>query len=112
MDGSGANGKPLAKNVRRLVHLDVPGAGQVFVAGDYAYIGHLPNKLGLGTSVVDVSDPRKPKVVASIDATSLASCWTVGRVEAAKKSTNETSPSSVAHMVSGPMRPCAIRAAP
>ena len=67
MDGSGPNGKPLAKNVKRLGHLDLPGAGQVFVAGDYAYIGHLPNKPGLGTSVVDVSDPGKPKVVASIE---------------------------------------------
>jgi hypothetical protein len=67
MDASGANGKPLAKNVKRLGHLDLPGAGQVYVAGEYAYIGHLPNKPGLGTSVVDVSDPTRPKVVASID---------------------------------------------
>jgi hypothetical protein len=67
MDASGADGKPLAKNVRRLGHLDLPGAGQVYVAGDYAYIGHLPNKPGLGTSVVDVSDPTKPRVVAQID---------------------------------------------
>ena len=63
MDASGPDRKPLAKNVKRLGHLDLPGAGQVYVAGDYAYIGHLPNKAGLGTSVVDVSDPRKPKVV-------------------------------------------------
>ena len=67
MDASGPDGKPLAKNIKRLGHLDLPGAGQVYVAGDYAYIGHLPNKPGLGTSVVDVSDPTRPKLVASID---------------------------------------------
>jgi len=26
----------LARNVTRLSHLDLPGAGQVYVAGDYA----------------------------------------------------------------------------
>jgi hypothetical protein len=67
MDGSASSGKPLTKNVKRLGHLDLPGAGQVFVAGNYAYIGHLPNKLGLGTSIVDVSDPTKPRVVSSLD---------------------------------------------
>ncbi len=66
MDAATTDGKPLARNVTRLGHLDLPGAGQVFVAGSHAYIGHLPNKAGLGTSVVDVSDPRAPKVVAQI----------------------------------------------
>ena len=57
---------PLSRNVTRLAHLDLPGAGQVYVHGDYAYIGHLPNRQNLGTSIVDVSDPRKPKVVSQI----------------------------------------------
>ena len=57
----------LACNVTRLAHLDLPGAGQVYVDGDYAYIGHLPNKAGLGTSIVDVADPRKPRVVSQIN---------------------------------------------
>jgi hypothetical protein len=57
----------LARNVRRLGHLDLPGAGQVTVAGYHAYVGHIPNKQNLGTSIVDVSDPRKPKVVAQIN---------------------------------------------
>jgi hypothetical protein len=57
---------PLARNVKRLAHLDLPGAGQVYVAGDYAYIGHIPNKQQLGTSILDVSDPRKPRVVSQI----------------------------------------------
>ncbi|HTP96866.1 MAG TPA: hypothetical protein VMK05_13535 [Burkholderiales bacterium] len=65
MDGT--SNPALAHNVKRIAHLDLPGAGQVYVAGDYAYIGHLPNKAGLGTSIVDIADPRKPRIVAQID---------------------------------------------
>jgi hypothetical protein len=36
--------KPLARNVVHLSHPDLPGARQVFVTGDYAYVGHIPNK--------------------------------------------------------------------
>ena len=32
------------------VSLDLPGAGQIAVAGDFAYVGHIPNKLRLGSS--------------------------------------------------------------
>src|SRR5580765_7727534 len=56
----------LARNVRRLGHLDLAGAGQVCVAGKYAYVGHLPNKNNLGTSIIDVSEPGNPRVVATI----------------------------------------------
>ena len=51
----------LARNVRRIGHLDLPGAGQVNVAGHYAYVGHIPNKQQLGTSIVDISDPANPR---------------------------------------------------
>ena len=59
-------GRALAHNVTPVSHLDLPGAGQVYVAGNYAYIGHLPNPQQLGTSILDVSDPRKPRVVSQI----------------------------------------------
>ena len=49
----------LAHNVTRLSHLDLPGAGQVYVDGNYAYIGHIPNEQQLGTSIIDVSDPQQ-----------------------------------------------------
>ena len=58
---------PLSRNVTRLGHLDLPGSGQVYVQDNYAYLGHLPNKAGLGTSIIDISDPRKPKVVSQIN---------------------------------------------
>ena len=63
----------LARNVRRLGHLDLPGAGQVTIAGKHAYVGHIPNKHNLGTSIVDIADPAKPRLVATVtldDATS------------------------------------------
>src|SRR3954469_8980739 len=56
----------LARNVTRLSRLELPGAGQVCVAGGYAYVGHIPNTKRLGTSILDVSDPRNPRVVSQI----------------------------------------------
>ncbi len=56
----------LARNVRRIGHVDLPGAGQVTIAGNYAYVGHIPNKENLGTSIVDISDPKNPRVVAAV----------------------------------------------
>jgi len=57
---------PLARKVRRLGHLHLAGAGQVAVVGTHAYVGHIPNADQLGTSIVDISDPRQPRVVATI----------------------------------------------
>ncbi len=54
----------LARNVRRLGHLDLPGGGQVVVDGKYAYVGHM--KPPHGTSIIDISDPKNPKVVGEI----------------------------------------------
>src|SRR6266446_6545435 len=56
----------VARNVRRVAHLDLMGAGQVTVAGDYAYIGHITNQEGLGTTILDVSDPANPRTVSTI----------------------------------------------
>jgi hypothetical protein len=56
----------LARNVRRIGHIDLPGAGQVTVAGRHAYVGHIPNKNHLGTSIIDIADPTNPRVVATI----------------------------------------------
>jgi len=57
---------PLSRNIRRLGHLDLAGAGQVTVAGHYAYVGHIPNKQHLGTTIVDIADPSNPRVVATV----------------------------------------------
>ena len=63
---SAVNNGELSRNVRRLGHLDLAGAGQVTVAGRYAYVGHIPNKANLGTTILDVSDPVNPRIVATI----------------------------------------------
>src|SRR6478672_10982799 len=55
-----------AHRVRRLGHLDLAGAGQVTVSGRYAFVGHIPNKQNLGTTIVDIADPSNPKVVATV----------------------------------------------
>src|SRR4051812_36024041 len=59
-------GDAVAKNIRRIGHLDLMGAGQVTVAGTYAYIGHITNKEGLGTTILDVPAPASPRVVSPI----------------------------------------------
>ena len=54
----------LAKGVRRIAHLDLPGGGQVYVDGRTAYVGHM--KPPHGTSIIDVTDPRNPRLVGEI----------------------------------------------
>jgi hypothetical protein len=53
-----------SRNLRRLGHLDLPGGGQVYVTGGYAYVGHM--KPPHGTSIVDVRDPRNPRLVTTL----------------------------------------------
>ena len=65
MSSSNPNGA-LACNVRRLGHIDLPGAGQVTIAGSYAYVGHIPNKENIGTSILDIADPAKPRLIAIV----------------------------------------------
>ncbi len=52
------------RNFRHIAHLDIAGGGQVMVKDNYAYLGHMDPPHG--TSIVDVSDPRNPKVVSTI----------------------------------------------
>ena len=63
----------LARNVRRIGHLDLPGAGQVNIHGRYAYVGHIPSKSDLGTSIVDIADPANPRVISTVNVGDLTS---------------------------------------
>jgi hypothetical protein len=56
----------IKRNVERLARLELPGAGQVTVAGKHAYVGHTTNKERLGTSILDISDPRKPRLLSQL----------------------------------------------
>ena len=53
-----------ARGLRVVGYLDCPGGGQVVVRDGVAYVGHVkpPN----GTSLIDVSDPAKPRQIAEI----------------------------------------------
>ena len=55
----------LMRNVRHLSGLDIEGGGQIVVAGEYAFVGHMQPPHG--TSIIDVSDPTRPLVKAHID---------------------------------------------
>ena len=55
---------PLARNIRRIGHIDIPGGGQIVVQDGYAYVGHM--KPPFGTTILDVSDPENPRVASQI----------------------------------------------
>ncbi len=52
------------RGVREVGYLDCAGGGQNTVEGNYAYIGHITGPQG--TSIVNVSDPEHPRVVAAL----------------------------------------------
>lgn len=54
-----------AFNTKQIGHVDCPGGGQVWVDGNILYIGHM--RPPSGTTLVDISDPRNPRKIATID---------------------------------------------
>ena len=62
------NGKPLvgvSENIKQLGRMDLPGGGSVVVQNGYAYVGHMDPPHG--TSIIDVHDPKNPKVIAHLE---------------------------------------------
>ncbi|MGH7230919.1 MAG: LVIVD repeat-containing protein, partial [Nitrospiraceae bacterium] len=55
----------VALNVKRIGHLDIPGGGQVVVQRNRAFVGHIDPPHG--TSIVDVSDCSKPKILSTLE---------------------------------------------
>jgi hypothetical protein len=53
-----------AKNAERLGHIDCAGGGQVWVEGTTLYVGHMRSPFG--TSIYDVADPRRPRLLAQV----------------------------------------------
>ncbi|ESR23021.1 LVIVD repeat-containing protein [Lutibaculum baratangense] len=53
-----------ARNFTRLARLDIPGGGQVRVEGGFCYVGHMDAPHG--TTIIDVSDPRAPRIVGRV----------------------------------------------
>src|SRR4029079_9715182 len=59
--GNGAS----AHGIRRVSCFDCPGGGQVVVDGHVACIAHM--KAPHGTTLVDVSDPKSPRQLATLE---------------------------------------------
>jgi hypothetical protein len=55
---------PNQSNTKLISHIDCPGGGQVWVEGTTLYLGHM--RPTSGTTIIDVADPRKPKILAQI----------------------------------------------
>ena len=54
----------ISKNLKHLSHLDIPGGGQIVVQNNTCFVGHM--KPPHGTSIIDVADPKNPKIIASL----------------------------------------------
>ncbi len=53
-----------SSNIRHLSRMELPGGGQIAIQGNYAYVGHQNGPEG--TTILDISDPRKPKIVSRL----------------------------------------------
>ena len=51
-------------NVRHLSRTELPGGGQIVIQGRYAYVGHQHRPDG--TTIIDISDPRRPVIVCKL----------------------------------------------
>lgn len=56
--------EPRTQGLRLLGRIDIPGGGQVVVQDGYAYVGHMAPPHG--TSILDVRQPRQPRLVATL----------------------------------------------
>lgn len=54
-----------SSNIRHLCRMELEGGGQIVIDGNYAYVGHQHRPQG--TSILDISDPRHPKVLSVLE---------------------------------------------
>ena len=63
-----SNGHPpvgISENIKLIGRMDLPGGGSIVVENGYAYVGHIEPPHG--TSIIDVKDPKNPKLVAQLE---------------------------------------------
>ena len=53
-----------SSNIRHLSRMEIAGGGQIVIDGNYAYVGHQHRPQG--TTILDISDPRKPKILSTL----------------------------------------------
>jgi hypothetical protein len=51
-------------NIRHLCRMEIAGGGQIVIDGNFAYVGHQHRPHG--TTILDISDPRKPKILSTL----------------------------------------------
>jgi hypothetical protein len=51
-------------NIRHLYRMELPGGGQIAIQGQFAYVGHQNGPEG--TTILDISEPRRPKIVSRL----------------------------------------------
>ncbi len=54
----------ISENFKTVGRIDVVGGGQITVENGYAYVGHMGPRDG--TTILDVSDPRNPRIVSHL----------------------------------------------
>ena len=59
------SGSASAQGLRQVAYFDCPGGGQVVVDGQVAYVAHM--RAPHGTTLVDVSDPTAPRLLATLE---------------------------------------------
>src|SRR6058998_1592467 len=65
MAGNGIPPVGVSKNIKMIGRTDLPGGGSIVVENGYAYVGHIEPPEG--TSIIDVRDPKHPKLVAQLE---------------------------------------------
>jgi hypothetical protein len=53
-----------SSNIRHISRMELPGGGQITIQGNFAFVGHQNGPEG--TTILDISDPRKPKIVSRL----------------------------------------------
>src|SRR5262245_20521474 len=56
---------PTSKNITVVSHIDCPGGGQVWIDGTKLFVAHM--SAPAGTSIYDVADPKKPRLLSHVE---------------------------------------------
>jgi hypothetical protein len=54
-----------SSNIRHISRMELPGGGQIVIQGKFAFVGHQHGPQG--TTILDISDPREPRIVSRLN---------------------------------------------
>jgi hypothetical protein len=63
-EGDSGTAPRASSNIRHLCRMELAGGGQIVIGGKYAYVGHQHRPQG--TTILDISNPQKPKVLSTL----------------------------------------------